>query len=230
MNYIYSNGWKIYLNIFQNMQEGKYMASIRSAVNSDNENSSLIKEPFFLHSSKRLLSLPLIDDIKNNARYLAAGFVYDEYGHLGLHRIEVRNNKSYIFIANKSYFDNKTGDIKIKIFNTPLLKYIFAASFHMENIQKFLMNYDSQNAVFNGIIPYSTSFLIDAAITRQTGTFNEELSFGSERIRRPLEYNRLEIANIKFNKKECYGIEQGGIDHIFLYKLGKALNFNNDKV
>ncbi len=226
MEIINSGGWKVYINLFKNENVDNYL---RKIVDMDYSNSNYsVKKNSFKHNFDKKY-LPLIYDNLNNACYLALGFVYDEYGHLSFNRIEKRNQNYYIYISNKKYFDNKKGKIRVKIFNTFSLKHIFAASFPVKN-REFILNYDNNNSFIYDIIPYDTNFIIDAEILREYKTFNENISFGEEIINSNMVYNKLKIKNIKFNKRECYGIIQGGTDHRFLYNLGKEINYNVQRI
>ncbi len=230
MDYINFRKWKIKVNLFSGYNINGYSEIIENKMKINNNVHYSEKKPHFKHSSRRLNDLPLLLDNINGTKYLSAAFVYDEYGHLSFNRIEIRNNKSFIFIADKNYFKNKVGNVKVKIFNTDKIKYILAASFHMENKRNFILNYDSDNVIFNNIIPYNSYFEIDADILRETSVFKEKISFGSEIIENKMIYNALKIKRIKFNNRECFGIIQGGNDHLFLYNLGKKINENLTKI
>ncbi|WP_337860861.1 hypothetical protein [Ferroplasma sp.] len=230
MDCLESNGWKVYVDLFKDNKTKEYEAKIRSVNSIKEDNNYFIKKKKFKHSFKGLKSIPLLHDSLNNVKYLALGFVYDSYGHLGFNRIEIRNNKAYIFIADKSYFKGKAGNIKVKIFNTCSVKYIIAASIHMEDKKEFLLKYDDKNIFCCGIIPENAYFIIDAEILREKRSFVEKISFGSEIIDAKMEYNVLKIRRIQFNKKECCGIIQGGEDHQFLYKLAIALGNHMGKI
>ncbi len=227
MQIINSNGWKIYINLFENMNSD---SCIKTLEDMDYKNNNYkIKKNNFKHSFDKKY-LPLLYDDLNNVYYLALGFVYDDYKHLSFNRIEKRNNSYYIYIADKKYFNNKKGNIKIRIFNTFSLKHIFAASFSFMDKNGFILNYDDNNSFIDGIIPYDAKFIIDAEILREYKKFNENISFGKEIINDDMLYNKLKIKNIYFNKKECYGIIQGGYDHEFLYEMGKKINYNVMKI
>jgi hypothetical protein len=230
MDSIKANGWSIYTDIFKGQNIGEYIGKIKSAENITTENECLIKPEKFKHVIHGARALPLFHDIVNKVDYLALGFVYDTYGHLGFNRIEIRNKKAYIFIADQNYFKGKKGNIKVRIFNTFSIKHILAASFHLEDKKKFIINYDKNNVFYNDIIPVSSRFVIDAEISRETEYFQEEISFGDEVIKHKMEYNRLKIHRIRFNEKKCYGIAQGGEDHLFLYKISIGLEKNREKI
>ena len=51
---------------------------------------------------------------------LHSGAKFDSYGHLGFNRIEIRNKKAYIFIADKNYFKGKGYYNKEIIYNFPV--------------------------------------------------------------------------------------------------------------
>jgi len=226
MNTINYYGWKIYINLFENHNINDYKEKI---MNINYNNNYYIRKNNFKHKFDKKY-LPLLYDNLNNVYYLALGFVYDEYKHLSFNRIEKRNNNYYIYIANKKYFENRKGNVKVKIFNTFSLKHIFAASFPFKDKNKFILNYDNNNKFIDGIIPYDSNFIINAEILREYKIFNENISFGNEIINNNMFYNKLKIKDIKFNKKVCYGIIQGGFDHRFLYNLGKEINYNVMKI
>ena len=230
MEYVKANGWQVYIDFFRNTQLDEFVDKINSTNAIEVKNNFSIKNKKFKHVFHGIKSLPLFYDPLNRVNYLTLGFVYDSYGHLGFYRIEVRNNKEYIFIADKNYFKGKNGNIPVKIFNTCSVKYIIASSFHMDDKKKFILNYDNNNSFYQGIIPVNTNFIIDAEIMRDKETFQERISFGEEIINAKLDYNRLKIHRISFDEKKCSGILQGGNDHLFLYKLGNALGKIQGKI
>ncbi len=230
MEAIKAKGWCIYTDFFKGKQTNEYVDKIQSITTIKDEKEFSIRYKKFKHVFHGNGSLPLFYDSTNRVNYLALGFVYDSYGHLGFNRIEVRNNKSYIFIADKHYFYGKKGNVPVKIFNTCSIKYMLAASLHIEDKKKFILNYDSDNSFCCDIIPADANFIIDAEITRETDVFHENISFGKEIINAMLEYNILKIHRISFNEKKCSGIVQGGNDHLFLYRLTKALGQSQGKI
>jgi hypothetical protein len=230
MDHIISNSWDIQTGIFMGKNPEEYIKKIIE-VNSRNTvpNTGRI-DLKFKHTFHSVKYLPMLHDSVNRVDYLSLGFVYDSYGHLGFNRIEVRNKKAYIFIADKNYFSGKEGNIKVKIFNTCSVKHILAASVHMEDKIKFLRNYDKENTYYDRIIPQDSSFIIDAEISRERKPFMETISFGRELVSRTIFYNRLKIFRFSFNEKRCCGIIQGGNDHLFLYKIAVGLGTYPGKV
>ncbi|WP_298278887.1 hypothetical protein [Ferroplasma sp.] len=230
MDYIISNGWNIETGIFTGKNPDEYVKKILEVNSKDAMYESRSVRLKFRHKFHGVKYLPLLHDSINNVDYLSLGFVYDSYGHLGFNRIEVRNRKAYIFIADKNYFSGKEGNVRVRIFNTCSVKHILAASVHMEDKIKFLMNYDNNNIYYNKIIPEDCAFIIDAEISRETESFRETISFGKEIINRTMVYNRLKIFRFSFNEKHCCGIIQGGYDHLFLYKVAVKLGTDTGKV
>ncbi|WMT52170.1 MAG: hypothetical protein RE471_04645 [Ferroplasma sp.] len=230
MDYIISNGWNIETGIFTGENPDEYVKKISEVSSRNNMHGSRNVKLKFRHKFHGVKYFPLLHDSINNVDYLSLGFVYDSYGHLGFNRIEVRNRKAYIFIADKNYFSDKEGNVRVRIFNTCSIKHILAASVHMEDKIKFLMNYDDNNIYYDRIIPEDCAFIIDAEISRVTESFMETISFGKEVIKRTMVYNRLKIFRFSFNEKRCCGIIQGGDDHLFLYKVAVKLGTDVGKV
>jgi hypothetical protein len=230
MDSVEANGWKVNTEIFANKKIDEYIKIIGTVNNMHENNEYYIKPKKFKHSFRGTKYLPLFYDSTNNVNYLALGFVFDSYGHLGFNRIEIRNRKAYIFIADKNYFDGKIGNIKVKIFNTCSIKYIIAASVHMDDKMKFILKYDGKNTFCCGMVPENAYFVIDAEILRKKCYFNESISFGTETIKVRMGYNCLKIKRVRFDSKECCGIIQGGKDHQFLYKLGIEMGNHMEKI
>ena len=230
MNHIISNGWDISTGIFTGKSPEEYIKKIMDVNNGNTMPDSMSANLKFIHNFHGVKYWPLFHDPVNKVDYLPLGFVYDSYGHLGFNRIEVRNKKAYIFIADKNYFSGKEGNVKVRIFNTCSVKHILAASVHMVDKLKFIKNYDDNNKYYDNIIPDASYFIIDAEISRETKSFRETLSFGKEIINRTIVYNRLKIFRFRFNKKLCCGIIQGSDDHLFLYKIAILLGTNTGKV
>ena len=230
MNSVIANGWRVYTDLFMESSVDEYIEKIKLVNKIGGRNKYSIDGKKFKHIFHGSRSLPLFHDVVNKTDYLALGFVYDSYGHLGFNRIEIRNKKAYIFIADKNYFKGKKGNVRVSIFNTCSIKYILAASFHMEDKEKFILNYDNMNRFRSGIIPYDANFVIDAEISQQTEIFKEKISFGEEFIESEMKYNRLKIHRISFDEKKCYGIIQGAEDHLFLYKIASKLGSETGKL
>ena len=230
MEHIISNGWDIETGIFTGKNPDNYIKKIME-VNSRNTLPDIRRVDLkFKHVFHGVKYLPLLHDSVNKVDYLSLGFVYDSYGHLGFNRIEIRNKKAYIFIADKNYFAGKEGNVRVRIFNTCSIKHILAASVHMEDKFKFIRNYNDDNNYYDDIIPVNSYFIIDAEISRETESFRETISFGKEVITRVMVYNRLKIFRFSFNKKLCCGITQGGDDHLFLYRVATELGTESGKV
>ncbi len=230
MDHIISNGWDISTGIFTGQNSEDYIKKIIEVYNKNSTANIRNVALKFRHTFHSIKYWPLLHDPVNKVDYLPLGFVYDSYGHLGFNRIEIRNKKAYIFIADKNYFSGKEGNVKVRIFNTCSVKHILAASVHMVDKLKFIKNYDDNNKYYDNIIPDASYFIIDAEISRETKSFRETLSFGKEIINRTIVYNRLKIFRFRFNKKLCCGIIQGSDDHLFLYKIAILLGTNTGKV
>ena len=230
MNSVIANGWRVYTDLFMESSVDEYIEKIKLVNKIGGRNKYSIDGKKFKHVFHGSRSLPLFHDVVNKTDYLALGFVYDSYGHLGFNRIEIRNHKAYIFIADKNYFKGKRGNVRVSIFNTSSIKHILAASVHMEDKEEFILNYDNTNRFRSGIIPYDANFVIDAEISQKTEIFKEKISFGEELIESDMKYNRLKIHKISFDEKKCYGIIQGGKDHLFLYKIAIKVGSETGKL
>ncbi len=229
MKTVYNNGWKINYDSLSVYSIEYFIDKLKNIERNDEKRDQVFKHKSFKYFYRSDKNLPFLHDSINNVNYLSLGFVYVEgSNNISMHRIEERNSKFYIYIADQKLKtllkERQKNNLKATIYNTSLLKYIIAGSLHLDDKLKLLLNYDDNNSFLQGIMPYDVNFIMDVIIENKLKTFHEKISFGNELIDTDMVYNELKIKSIQFNNKECYGIIQGGEDHRFLYNLSMSYN------
>lgn len=221
-----SNQWNIVYNIFDH--DVKYYVNKIKSIKNINKKPEMARI-HFRHNYKGVKKIPVIHDDHNSVDYISSALVTSHgLNGISMHRIEIRHNMAYIFIADKklSNFLYSSGNnyIDVNIFNTFSIKYILAAALHIDDKLNFVLNYDDDNRFIDFLVPKNINFLIKARIYKETKIFTEDISFGDEPVATQMKYNKIKIFNIKYNSRRCLGIVQGGDIHKFLFDISGLYN------
>lgn len=187
---------------------------------------SYYKKRNFKHSTSNKRYFPCIHDDENNVFY--STMILNINDHYSLHRIEKRNNAFYIYIADKRLRElyigkNRNGLLKVKLFATGSMPFLYAASVHMEDKIKYLMR-SGVTFIKGTWLPWDSDVIIDALLTPEFKNFDETFIFGSGKKFGSIKYQKIRIKRIKFSEMKCHMIVQGGSDHYKLFKYALSVN------
>ena len=145
MKTVYNNGWKINYDSLSAYSIEYFIDKLKNIETNNEKREQVFKQKSFKHFYRSDKDLPFLHDDINNVNYLSLGFVnVDGSNNISMHRIEKRNSKFYIYIADpklKGILNNQQkNSLKATVYNTSLLKYIIAGSLHIDDKLNLLLN------------------------------------------------------------------------------------------
>ncbi len=195
----------------------------------DLKGSPKYRKKSFLHSTSNKRYFPCVYDDENHVFY--STMILNIDNHYSMHRIEKRNNVFYIYIADKKLREiyknkNRKGFLKVKIFATASMPFLYAASVHMNDKLKYLTKHDI-TFIKNTNLPWDSDIIIDAMLMPEFKEFNESFILGYGKKKGLIKYQRLKIKKMYFSEMICHIVAQGSEDHYKLFKYALSVDKDN---